>query len=80
MKKLFAILSAISFVLYALVDFGKNVLETYFRVLLMIDERSFATTDYFVNAGMCQTVLMTVGVVCLVGFVVSLFVKDKKVI
>ena len=32
MKKLFSILSAISFMLYALVDFGKNALETYLHI------------------------------------------------
>ena len=78
MKKVFAILSALSFMLYALVDFGKNVLETHFRVLLMLGERSFSSGDYFVYAGKCQTVLMAVGVICLVAFAVSFFVKEKK--
>ena len=78
MKKLFVILSAISFMLYALVDFGKNALETHFRVLLMLGERSFSSGDYFVYAGKCQTVLATVGAICLVAFVVSFLKKEKK--
>ncbi|MBR6558576.1 MAG: hypothetical protein IKT70_06150 [Clostridia bacterium] len=78
MKKLFVILSAISFMLYALVDFGKNVLETHFRVLLMLGEQGFSNDDYFVYAGKCQTVLATVGAICLVAFVVSFLKKEKK--
>ena len=78
MKKLFAILSAISFMLYALVDFTKNVLETYFYVLLKNGVGNFSTPDYFINAGMCKTVLSAVGIVCLAAFVVTLFAKGKK--
>lgn len=78
MKKLFSILSAISFVIYALVDFGKNALETYFHVLLMNGKGNFTSSDYLIDAGKCQTVLLAVGIICLAGFVVSFFVKDKK--
>ena len=78
MKKLFSVLSFISFVLYALVDFAKNTFETYFHVLLKNGKGSFASTDYFIDAQTCQTVLLAVSVTCLVIFVVSLFVKDKK--
>lgn len=78
MKKLFSILSAISFILYALVDFCKNALETYLHIQLMNGKGSFSSRDYLVDAGMCQTVLLAVGVICLVAFVASFFVKDKK--
>ena len=78
MKKLFSILSAISFMLYALVDFGKNALETYLHIQLMNGKGSFSSRDYLVYAGMCQTVLLAVGMICLVAFVASFFVKDKK--
>ena len=64
--------------LYGLVNFSKNVLETHFRALLMLGERSFSSGDYFVYAGKCQTVLMAVGIICLVAFVVSFFAKEKK--
>lgn len=64
--------------LYALVDFGKNALETYFHIQLMNAMRNFSSGDYFVDAGMCQAVLLAVGVICLVAFVASFFVKDKK--
>lgn len=78
MKKSFAILSAISFMLYALVDFGKNALETHFHVQLMTGKGSFSSSDYFVDAGICQTVLLAVGVICLVAFIASFFAKEKK--
>ena len=78
MKKLFTILSAISFMLYALVDFAKNALETYCHVLLKNGIGNFSSEDYFVDAQTCQIVLLTVGVACLVAFVASFFAKEKK--
>lgn len=75
MKKLFSILSAISFILFALVDFCKNVLETHFHILLLNGKGSFSSNDYLVDTGMCQTVLLVIGITCLVAFVVSLFVE-----
>ena len=78
MKKLLVILSAASFMLYALVDFTKNVLETYFHVLLKNGMGSFSSEDYFVDAGMCQAVLLAVGVICLIALITSFFVKEKK--
>ena len=78
MKKLFSILSAISCILYSLVDFCKNALETYLHIQLMNGKGSFSSRDYLVDAGMCQTVLLAVGVICLVAFVASFFVKNKK--
>ena len=78
MKKLFPVLSAISFMLYALVDFGKNLLETYFRIQLKNGCGNFSSGDYFIDAHTCQTVLLAVGVICLVAFVASFFVKGKK--
>ena len=78
MKKLFTILSAISFMLYALVDFAKNALEAYCHFLLKNGIGNFSSEDYFVDAQTCQTVLLTVGIVCLVAFVVTFFAKEKK--
>lgn len=78
MNKIFPILSAISFILYALVDFGKNVLETYFHILLMNGIGNFSSNDYFVDAQTCQTTLLAVGVICLIAFCASIFTKDKK--
>lgn len=75
MKKLFSVLSAISFILFALVDFCKNVLETYFHIQLLNGKGSFSSSDYLVDAGICQTVLMVIGLTCLAAFVVSIFVK-----
>lgn len=78
MKKVFAVLSVVSFMLFALVDFSKNALETYFHILLMNGKVDFAGNDYLVDAQMCQTVLLAVGVICLIAFVVSFFVKDTR--
>lgn len=75
MKKLFAILSAISFMLFALVDFCKNVLEIYLHIQLMNGKGSFSSSDYLVDAGICQTVLLVIGITCLVAFVVAFFLN-----
>ena len=75
MKKLFSILSVISFILFALVDFCKNVLETHFHIQLLNGKGNFSSSDYLVDAGICQIVLLVIGITCLVGFVVSLFVE-----
>lgn len=75
MKKLYVILSAISFVLFALVDFCKNVLETHFHIQLMNGRGGFSSSDYLVDAGVCQTVLLIIGIFCLVAFIVLLFVN-----
>ena len=80
MKKTFSVLSVISFMLFALVDFCKNALETYFHIQLMNGKGNFAGIDYLVDAQMCETVLLAIGVVCFALFIVSIFVmkSDSK--
>lgn len=78
MKPLFPILSAVSWILYALVDFAKNALETYYHVLLMNGIGNFTNQDYGIDAGVCQGVLLAVGIFCLAASVVPLFVKKKE--
>ena len=78
MKKVYVILSAISFILYALVDFAKGILETHFYIQLMNGKvGNFSCGDYFVNAGMCQLVLFGLAIVCLV-LAVAETMKDRK--
>ena len=76
MKKLFTILSAISFMLFALVSFSKNALEAYLSVQLMINH-NHGSSAYLVNAQVCQTVLIVLAVVCLVIAIVETL-RDKK--
>ena len=40
-----------------------------------LDKGNFSSSDYLVDAGICQIVLLVIGITCLVGFVVSLFVE-----
>lgn len=78
MKKLFTILSAISFMLFALVDFGKNVLETHFHIQLMNGKiGNFSSEHYFIDAGICQTILIVLAVVCLI-IAIAETLRDKK--
>lgn len=78
MRKLFSVLSFISFVLYAFVDFAKNTLETYFHIQLMNGIGNFSSKDYLVDVQTCQTVLLAVGVICLITVIASFFMKEKK--
>jgi len=78
MKKLFTILSAVSFMLFALVDFGKNVLETYFHIHLMNGIGNFSNKDYFVDSRMCQAVLIILAIVCLVIAITEILREKKK--
>ena len=78
MKKLFTILSAVSFILFALVDFGKNVLETYFHIQLMNGIGNFSNKDYFVDSRMCQAVLIILAIVCLVIAIAEIIREKKK--
>ena len=78
MKKLFTILSAVSFMLFALVDFGKNVLETYFHIQLMNGLGNFSNKDYFVDSRMCQAVLIILAIVCLVIAITEILREKKK--
>ena len=78
MKKLFTILSAVSFMLFALVDFCKNVLETYFHIQLMNGIGNFSNKDYFVDSRMCQAVLIILAIVCLVIAIAEIIREKKK--
>lgn len=50
MKKVFAVLSAISFMLFALVNFCKKALETHFHIQLMNGKVNCAGSDYLIDA------------------------------
>lgn len=78
MKKVFAVLSVISFMLFAVVDFGKNAFEAYLHIQLINGKGNFAGSDYLVDAQMCQTLLLVIGIVCIVMFIVSFFVEKRS--
>lgn len=75
MQKLLIILSVISFILFALVNFCKNLFETYFHIQLMNGTGGFSSSDYLVDVGICQTVLLVIGITCLVALVVAFFLN-----
>lgn len=78
MKKLLPILSFISFILYALVDFIKNALETYFRVQLMNGIGNFSNQVYLIDTHICQTILLSVGIISLIVFVAPFLAKKLR--
>ena len=78
----FAVLSIISLMLYAIVDFCKNALETVLQVRLIAEAGSYSSDDWAVNAGPCQRILLILSAICLtafvVGIVIDIFSKHKK--
>lgn len=76
MKKVFMALSVISLCLFALVDFGKNALEAYLSVQLMVNN-NFGSSAYIVNAQMCQIILIALSIICLVMAIIDAL-KDRK--
>ena len=77
MKKLFTILSAISFMLFALVSFSKNALEAYLSVQLIVN-KNYGNSAYLINTQVCQTVLVVLAVVCLIFAIVETLREKKK--
>ena len=77
MKKVFMVLSIISLCLFALVDFGKNALEAYLSVQLMVNN-NFGSSAYVVNTQVCQTILAVLAAICLVMAIVATWREKKK--
>lgn len=78
----FAVLSIISLMLYAIVDFCKNSLETALQVRLITEAANFSSDDWVVNAEPCQRILLILAAICLTAFVVGIIIdllsKRKK--
>lgn len=64
MKKTFAVISAVSLMLLALITFCKSALEAYYHVLLLSNAGSFSTSDYLIDSNPCFIILIAVAFVC----------------
>ena len=62
MKKTFWTFSFVSFTLYALVDYSRNILEKYLRMQLANGIGNFSSLDYSISSSLCQTVLLAMGI------------------
>ena len=62
MKKTFWTFSFVSFTLYALVDYSRNILEKYLRMQLANGISNFSSRDYAISSSRCQTVLLAMGI------------------
>ena len=58
LKNMLAVLSAISLILYAVVDFLKNVFEAAFRVRLITEKVNYSSSDWMVGTETCQHILL----------------------
>lgn len=78
----FAVLSIISLMLYAIVDFCQNSLETALQVKLIAEAGNYSSDDFVVNAEPCQRILLILAAICLTAFVVGIIIdllsKHKK--
>lgn len=71
----FAVLSVILLMLYALVDFFKNALESMLRVKLLVSSVSFSSKDWIVDSERCQIILLMLAIVCILVFVIETIIK-----
>ncbi len=70
----FAVLSIISLMLYAIVDFCKNSLEAALHVKLIAEAVNYSSGDWVVNAELCQRVLLILAAICFIAFVVGIII------
>lgn len=70
----FAVLSIVSLILYAIVDFCKNSLETALQVKLIAAAVNYSSDDWVVNAEPCQHILLILAAICLTAFVVGIII------
>lgn len=77
MKKTYFLVSTVSVMLYGIVDFLKNWLDRYLHVQLILGAASYQSSNFYVDARRCQTVLLTVALVGAVLFVLAT-VRDCK--
>lgn len=75
MKIRFAIISAISFWLYALADLVKNVLETAIHSRLVESMVSFSRDDFAIDVSGCQHILLVIGIVSACFFLADIFIE-----
>ena len=75
MKIRFAIISAISFWLYALAVLVKNVLETAIYSRLVESMVSFSGDDSAIDVSGCQNILLIIGIVSACFFLADIFIE-----
>lgn len=75
MKARFAIISAVSFWLYAVSDFIKNAIETFVHAKLIVGGASYSSADYAIEVSYCQKVLLIFGGVSVLLFIVDTLIS-----
>ena len=78
MKIRFAIISSVSFWLYALVELVGNALETVIRARLIESMVNFSWDDYLIDVSGCRHVLLIVGIVSLCLFAADVYMEIRK--
>lgn len=69
LKNKFAVLGIISLMLYAVVEFCKNALETAFRIKLITSTSNYSSSDYVVNTQSSQQLLLALATICFAFFI-----------
>lgn len=78
MKKMIAlILAYVSLLFFTLMRFGKNAVEAYLSVQLIINNHPVSSA-VVVRTRVCETVLIVLAVICLVIAIVETLREKKK--
>lgn len=75
-KELFVGVSGVSFILFAIVDFTKEVIESSLHVKLLSSAVNFSNSDWQVSCILCQKTLLSIAIACAAIFIL-LIVRDK---
>lgn len=71
LKDKFAVLSVISLLLYAIMRFCEETIETSCRVLLIAAQVNYASTDWQINGEPMQQLLLILAAVCLIIAIIN---------
>lgn len=69
LKNKFAVLGIVSLMLYAVVEFSKNALETAFRIRLITEATNYSSSDWLIDSQSCQQLLLTLAAICFAIFI-----------
>ena len=71
LKDKFAVLSVISLLLYAIMRFCEEAIETSFHVRLIAAQVNYASTDWQINGESMQQLLLILAAVCLIIAIIN---------
>lgn len=78
LKDKFAVLSVISLLLYAIMRFCEETIETYCHVRLIAAQVNYTSTDWQINGEPIQQLLLILAAVCLIIAIINTIQNRRK--